>query len=334
MQPLLPVHHPNHDLFICDVLDAIPKDDMASMEHPVFSLSTKPDMRELHYEHNGNTITIKPSSDGLATIHDKDVLIYVISQIMAKMKKGHPPSKRVRITAYDLLVSTNRPTNNLGYDRLKAALDRLSGTRIKTNIQTNGVRIIENFGLLDAYGIIEKSQTDGRMIGIEIVISDWLYNAVCGHEVLTLHRNYFRLRKPLERRIYELARKHCGNTPEWNINLKTLQKKTGSSSHLREFRRLIGRIIATNHLPDYSISIEDDLVTFTNRHARISKGKSRLPLLMTETFEKAKRAAPEWDIYHLENQWREWITGKASPRNPDAAFVAFCRKKYQREGRP
>ncbi len=25
--------HQNHDLFICDVLDAIPKDDMASMEH-------------------------------------------------------------------------------------------------------------------------------------------------------------------------------------------------------------------------------------------------------------------------------------------------------------
>jgi len=38
---LLPQRHPNHDLFICDVLDAIPKDDMASMEHPIFSLATK-----------------------------------------------------------------------------------------------------------------------------------------------------------------------------------------------------------------------------------------------------------------------------------------------------
>src|SRR3546814_1580568 len=32
--PLLPVRYPDPDLFICDVLDAIPKDDMASMEHP------------------------------------------------------------------------------------------------------------------------------------------------------------------------------------------------------------------------------------------------------------------------------------------------------------
>src|SRR3546814_2401462 len=73
--PLLPVRHPNQDLFICDVLDAIPKADMSSMEHPVFSLSTKPDNRTRRYEHNGNVIEIIPSGKGLATIHDKDILI-------------------------------------------------------------------------------------------------------------------------------------------------------------------------------------------------------------------------------------------------------------------
>jgi hypothetical protein len=41
--PLLPDRHPIQDFFICDVTDAIPKDDMGSMEHPIFSLSTKPD---------------------------------------------------------------------------------------------------------------------------------------------------------------------------------------------------------------------------------------------------------------------------------------------------
>src|SRR3546814_20630110 len=64
--PLLPVRHPNQDLFICDVLDAIPKDDMASMEHPVFSLSTNPDNRTRRYEHNGTVIEIIPSGTGLA----------------------------------------------------------------------------------------------------------------------------------------------------------------------------------------------------------------------------------------------------------------------------
>src|SRR3546814_18495332 len=66
-KPLLPVRHPNQDLFICDVLDAIPKDDMASMEHPGFSLSTKPDNRTRRYEHNGNVIEINPPGKGLAS---------------------------------------------------------------------------------------------------------------------------------------------------------------------------------------------------------------------------------------------------------------------------
>src|SRR5471030_3152032 len=90
---LLPQRHPNHDLFICDVLDAIPKDDMASMEHPIFSLSTKPDTRVLQYEHNGNRVEITPSVKGLATIHDKDVLIYCISQLIAKINRDEQPTR-------------------------------------------------------------------------------------------------------------------------------------------------------------------------------------------------------------------------------------------------
>jgi hypothetical protein len=51
--PLLPERHPIQDFFICDVADAIPKDDMGSMEHPFFSLSTKPDIHIREYEHKG-----------------------------------------------------------------------------------------------------------------------------------------------------------------------------------------------------------------------------------------------------------------------------------------
>ncbi|MBA4143306.1 MAG: replication initiator protein A [Nitrosospira sp.] len=38
-----------------------------------------------------------------------------------------------------------------------------------------------------------------------------LYNVVQAHEVLKINPSHFRLRKPIERRLYELARKHCGN---------------------------------------------------------------------------------------------------------------------------
>ena len=334
MAPLLHDHHPNYDLFICDVLDAIPKDDMASMEHPFFSLSTKPDMRHLRYEHNSNTLEIIPSGYGLATIHDKDVLIFVISQLIAKMKEGHEPGRTVILRAYDLLIATNRETSGDGYRRLKTGLDRLAGTRIKTNIKTNHVRITKNFGLIDSYEIVERSPDDERMMAIKITLSEWLYNAVAGFEVLTLHRNYFRLRKPMERRIYELARKHCGSHEKWTVRLQTLKKKIGTTAPLKKFRFNVRKLVEMNHLPDYKISLVDDVATFTSRRTSAREGNVRLPRLTPETFEKAKRAAPGWDVYYLEQEWRDWLAKKERPENPGAAFVAFCHKKYQREESP
>ena len=89
---------------------------------------TKPDVHIREYEHNGVKIAIMPSALGLATIHDKDILIYCISQLVAKMNAGVELHKTLHLKAYDLLVSTNRNTDGRGYEQLKGALDRLSGT--------------------------------------------------------------------------------------------------------------------------------------------------------------------------------------------------------------
>jgi hypothetical protein len=56
--------------------------------------------------------------------------------------------------------------------------------------------------------------------------------------------------------------------------------------------------------------------------------------LSTRDYERASKAAPGRDIYSLESEWREWIATKGQPEKPGPAFIAFCRKKYQREGRP
>src|SRR3546814_8807878 len=65
------------------------------------------------------------------------------------------------------------------------------------------------FGLIEEAKITRRT-FDGRMLDLEIPLSDWVYRSVISKNVLTLHRDYFRLRKPFERRMYELARKHCG----------------------------------------------------------------------------------------------------------------------------
>lgn len=337
MEPLLPVRHENRDFFVCNIFDALPcfKDDMASMEHPVFSLSTKPDMRVLHYEYNGNTITIKPSSDGLPTIHDKDVLLYCASYLRAAIIRGGKPSQRIRFTAYDFFVSTNRKTSGVYYQNFEDCLNRLRGTTINTNIKTGGVTITSGFGLIDSWNAIKRDNQE-RAIAVEVKVSDWFYNAIVSNELLTISRDYFRLRKPIERRIYELARKHCGDDQAFKIGFAKLHKKTGSSSTLREFRRLFGRLLQTDHLPDYAVSMDADMVTFTNRNLEspISERQSGFPFLKPETFTKAKAAAPGWDVYHLEQEWREWSAKKEPPKRPDAAFVAFCRKRFQTQGRP
>ncbi len=337
---LLPDRHPNPDFFVCDVLDAVPKDDMASMEHPIFSLSTKPDTRILKYEHNNNRVEITPSVKGLATIHDKDILIYCISQLVAKINRGEPPTRTVRLKAYDLLVSTNRETSGRGYELLKCAFDRLRGTSITTDVLTNGERVINGFGLIDAWEIRVKDPKTTRMVEIELTLSKWMFNSIVGKEVLTISRDYFRLRKPLERRIYEIARKHCGQQKEWSISLLNLQKKCGSKGDIREFRRMLRELIQHDHLPDYSLIFNEDrdTVNFYNRDniVTLELNDNTFPHLQSDTYEKAKSVAPGYDIYYLEREWLSfWSdTGKPELKNPDAAFIGFCRSRHERNPNP
>ena len=108
---------------------------------------------------------------------------------------------------------------------------------------------------------------DGRLLWCEVKLSDWVFNAIRNEEVLTLHRDYFRLRKPIERRIYELARKHCGQQKLWRVSLEKLLLKTGSQSPEKRFRQMIRQLVQHDYLPDYHVAFEEeaDMVVFTNR---------------------------------------------------------------------
>jgi plasmid replication initiation protein len=339
---LLPDKHPQRDFFIADIFDNLPfKDDMASMEHPLFVLSKNKDMRNLHYRSGDVSILIAPSTFGLPTIFDKDVLLYCASQLMQEVNAGRVPPRTLRISSHDLLVATNRPTDGSGYRMLKNALDRLSGVRIKTNIKTNRREITSNFGMLDSYDVIESHKVKNRMIRLEITLSEWFYNSIVGKEVLTIHRDYFRLGRPLERRLYEIARKHCGHNPQWQMGLTKLMEKTGSTSTLRLFRSFVKQIAADDHLPEYRLSLAaDDTVTFT-RKAEVKATTSKqpclpfaeLPPITPKTLEKARRLVQEagtgWDFYHLQSEFSESLAKGYRPDNVNGAFINFVKKKIQ-----
>jgi len=262
---LSPHKHKQANFFIADIFNNLTfQDDIASMEHPLFALKAG-DTKDRIYQHGNITIEVKPTSIGLATIHDKDIWIYCISKLMQAIYEEKEISRTVHFTIYDYLITTNRGVDGRYYGKAKDALDRLRGTSITTNIETNKIKESRGFGLIDAWRIVEEK--DGRMVRVSVTLPDWLYRSITAKQVLTISPDYFRLRKPLDRRIYELARKHCGNQTEWKIGLQLLYKKTGSTEAIRNFRVGIKSLVATNELPDYNVSydIDNDIVSFTNR---------------------------------------------------------------------
>ena len=328
---LFPVRHPQKDFFVLDIADVVPKDDTASMEHPIFSLATKPDMRVLHYQGGNNALEIRPSFQGLPTIFDKDILIVCISQLIHLKNQGKPIGKRVRFSARELLIATNRKTGGNSYQRLEAAFSRLQGTQFKTTVGTGGKVETRFFSLVDEGGFVMKDDFS-RLDYCEVVLSDWLMRAIEASEVVSISPDYFRLRRPLERRLYEIARKHCGSQRRWHIGLEKLQAKTGSNAPLKRFRLNLRQIIEEDHTPFYRFELDgNNLVTVRPRAANIELGDDiKIPEWAEE---KAREIARDkgWDYYALQAKWLDFAraeTGRGNPPdNAGAAFVAYCQKQ-------
>lgn len=246
--------------FLCDFTDILPKDALPNLEYPLFSLATNPDRQICVYHRPPVKLTITPSVQGRATLFDKDVLIFATSQLMAALNAGHDTHRCVHMRAIDFMRATGRECSGDGYQRLFAALQRLAGTRIHVHIQSNNGIVDHGFGLLDEWSIVRaprrtKSTGGGtRQTALRLLLSEWLYTAIAEKSVLTLSPDYFRLRRPLERRIYELARKHCGRQAGWHVSLPVLLEKSGSSTAMPIFTRTMKAMVKRNGLPDYALS--------------------------------------------------------------------------------
>ena len=327
---LAPIRHPQRDFFVLDIADVMPKDDTASMEHPLFSLATKPDMRHLEYRSGDNVLKIRPSAIGLPTIKDKDILIFCISQLMHKKNRGEPIGKRVRFSARELSIATNRPIGGNHYKRLEDAFSRLQGAQFVTNIKTGGRAETRIFGLVDEAGFVMKEDFS-RVDHCEVVLSDWFMRAIESAEVVSISPRYFRLRRPLERRIYEICRKHCGDQRRWQIGLAKLQAKTGSNAPLKRFRLNLRQIIAEDDTPFYRLELtENDLVIVRPREAK----QEVLPDVKVSA--RAENQCREiaidkgWDFYALKGNWEDFIRARIkdgeTPKSADASMIAYFKK--------
>ena len=275
--------HKQQDFFVADIFaSASFRSDIDSMSLPIFALRGG-DTKDILYDLGDTKIYIKPNSAGRATIHDKDIWIYAISKLMTAINEGKEPSRTTQFTIYDYLVTTNRSTGGVYYKSAHESLERLVGTRITIESENTERREARGFGLLESFRVVEEK--DGRMLRVEMTLPDWLYRSIHPKGVLRISPDYFRIRKPLDRRIYEIARKFCGHQTEFKISLKNLFNRIGSKGSYPRFRFNIKELAEINDLPDYLIEYQEgyDMVTFYNR------SKIEAP--------KNNEKKPEWAYY-------------------------------------
>ena len=265
-QPIIyPVRQPTN-LFSVDITSILLKDRRQQLDIPFFALSKKPDLEPRRYEDgHGDMLEITPSVKGLPTIYDQDFLIYAISQVTACLNRGEAPHRHLILYGGDMLEFANRTRSGKGYNSLEDAFARLSGCSIR--IRNGSDCNTETLDLIESARPVRRYHDGGRLQHIEVTLPEWLWNAIEARQVLTLHPDYFRLRRPLERRIYEIARKHCGQQAKWRISLELLHICTGSKSRPPEFRRMLRELVARDDLLDYAVSFDAgrDMVTFRRR---------------------------------------------------------------------
>lgn len=90
-------------------------------------------------------------------------------------------------------------------------------------------------------------------------------------------------------------------------------------------------------MPDYEIRFdtETDILIVRSRGTLTPEMLTEtvnIPTLDADVYDLAREAAPGWDVRHIESEWRAWAT--KTPRNPEMAFLGFCRKWYDKRGRP
>lgn len=263
------------DLFITIAGDIPTHDEQEMMERPFFSLSKKRRSEPIDYtvQNGATTITVNvtaPLEIGIATIWDCDILIWAVSQLREARAKGLPTSPHFQVPLYELLRGIDRPVGGEDYQRILAALERLSATLIRTNIRQGKRKRPEGFHWIERYAAPTDDQ--GRSTGVEFTIADWLYDGVMNDSlVLGIDRAYFKLTGGIERWLYRVVRKHGGHQSSgWAFTMQQLHHKSGSTQRLADFAKELRDAVARQRLPGYWLELHrnsegEEVLHFTER---------------------------------------------------------------------
>ncbi|MDQ1159522.1 plasmid replication initiation protein [Sphingomonas sp. SORGH_AS 950] len=247
------------DLFVLDspLLTEV-RGEHSLMAYPFFALTKTATKRSLVYKTDTVAIEIGPGPRGVATIYDKEILLYIASLLVSKMDAGEHVAQDFYFTAHDLFRVTGVNGSARSYSRLADALERLQGTQIKTNIEAGGEGQTGFFSWLSE-AQIQYTKTRGgepRMKGVKVRLCDWLYRAILkDRRVLEYSPQYFQL-GPVERRLYEVARSACIDGPV-QVGLDELRLQLGYQNTLKHFRHALRGIADLDSIPDYRVVLNE-----------------------------------------------------------------------------
>lgn len=226
------------------------------MAYPFFGLSKTPSHAPILFEEGGVCVEVRPSGRGIATIYDKEILIYLASLAIDRLARGEAFTGVLTFTAYDFFrLAGLAGASGKNYQRLTGALDRLQGTQIRTTIETGGISVDGWFSWISEAQVIFTRDARGekRARAIRVRITDWLVRAIVADgSVLSYDRAYFGL-NAIERRLWEIARSGCARRPAFELDLAQLRDRVGVTSPLKKFRQLLAQIIARDDLPGYAV---------------------------------------------------------------------------------
>jgi plasmid replication initiation protein len=262
-----PSQDPQFDLFVPYLSDLPLRDQRETMERPFFSLAKRKRLKPIDYVSPDGKIWVKVAGHqdyGMATIWDADILIWAASALMEMREKGvNDLPRTLQFHPYNLLKAIRRQTGRSAggehYERLRAALDRLTHTAINTNIRGLGKKNTASFHWLDKWTEqVDEASGDSRHM--TLTLSDWLYEGIKQDGgVLAVDPDYFLLTGGLERWLYRIARKHAGNqSAGWACSISTLYEKSGAEDRQAKFKAALKRIVAENPLPEYYLTWQDD----------------------------------------------------------------------------
>jgi plasmid replication initiation protein len=229
-------------------------------EFPFFALTKRAQMEPMAFESETARIEINPSKTGVATIYDKEILLYIASLIVERLENGEAVDRTLSFTANDLFRMTGTNRSARSYTSLKASLNRLQGTQIITNIETGGEGSDSAFPwLLKADIKYTKLPSGERQVKhVEVMLCDWLHRAILtDRRIAAYHDDFFEL-GPIERRLYELAKFNCVGGARFEVDAVDLAGRVGCSLEPRSiesFKRTLREVARNQSLPEYSLSL-------------------------------------------------------------------------------